>query len=40
MEFATNAPKATWRWLEYHNYPIISSYRYDLVDNYLVAAAC
>ena len=40
MEFATNTPKATWRWLGYHNYPIISSYRYGLVDNYLVAAAC
>ena len=40
MEFATHAPKATWRWNNRHNYPIISSAKYNYAHAYLVAAAC
>lgn len=40
MEFATNVEGASWRWQGTHNYPVISSYDYGKVGNYLVAAAC
>lgn len=40
MEFATHSEGATWKWQDHHNYPVISSAQYNLVDNYLVAAAC
>ena len=40
MEFATHAEGAEWKWLGAHNYPVISSEQYNIVQNYLVAAAC
>lgn len=40
MEFATHGHKATWRWNNAHNYPVISSASYTGAFNYLVAAAC
>lgn len=40
MEFATNVPNLVWRWQDDHNYPMISSMNYSLVDNFIVAAAC
>ena len=40
MEFATHAEGAQWKWLNAHNYPVISSCRYNIIGNYLVAAAC
>lgn len=39
MEFATDCPYATWRWLSRHCYPIISSARYDYIDDCLVVYA-
>ena len=40
MEFATGVPNATWKWMDIHNYPVISSYSYDYIGDCLVAAAC
>jgi len=39
MEFATHSPKATWRWISGHNYPVISSASYADAYLYVVAAA-
>lgn len=39
MEFATDCPYATWRWLSKHCYPIISSARYNYIDDCLVTYA-
>lgn len=39
MEFATHSPKATWRWISSHNYPVISSASYADAYLYVVAAA-
>lgn len=39
MEFATNSEKATWGQLTNHFYPIISSARFDYIDDYLVVMA-
>lgn len=36
MEFATHYPNASWIWMAKHNYPIISSARYTVVDDYKV----
>lgn len=40
MEFATGIPNATWKWMNIHNYPVISSADYDYIGDCLVAAAC
>lgn len=40
MEFATGCPKAIWRWMSGHNYPVISSARYSFIEDCLVATAC
>lgn len=40
MEFATSVPRATWKWMGEHNYPVISSNHYTYIDDCLVAAAC
>lgn len=39
MEFATDCEGASWGQIYLHYYPIISSARYDYVDDYLVAMA-
>lgn len=39
MEFATDCENATWGKISYHYYPIISSARYDYIDDYLVVMA-
>lgn len=39
MEFATGIPKASWKWMSYHNYPVISSQSYSFIDDSLCAAA-
>lgn len=39
MEFATDCEGASWGMIDDHYYPVISSARYDYVDDYLVAMA-
>lgn len=39
MEFATNSEDATWGRISLHYYPIISSSRFDYIDDYLVCMA-
>lgn len=40
MEVATHSEGAMWGWIGMHNYPAVSSEKYDELENYLVAAAC
>lgn len=40
MEFASHVEGASWRWQGTHNYPVISSYNFNKVGCYLVAAGC